>query len=276
MNELQQRIISGNSVKVLPELIKRGEQGTYDLCITSPPYWKLVEYNAGQGDLSMIKSEAEFQKELTSIYTSIRRLLTPNGSLISQWEDLTIARPDGIIGEYMLSSINQAAEDAGLSLFARWIWKKFTKKPTYMPSSFDMASSRLARPNPNWSYAFVYKIKGDLRMSAKRTEITREEWSQYADGVWDFSNPGVEHHDTPFAPEFVDRFLKIYTSPGDRVIEPFLGSGTTMKQCIYNCRSCTGVELNMSYIPKIKEYVEWGKQSLGYKTSYKYEDMSKL
>lgn len=276
MKVLEQRIISGNSYKVLPELINRNEVGTYNLCMTSPPYWNLVEYNAGDGDLSMIPDEEGFTNDLTGIYKYISRLLSDRGTLVSQWEDLTIRRPDGRTGEYMLSCINDAAERSGMTLYARWIWKKFTKKPTYMPSSYDMASSGLARPNPNWSYAFVYKKDMKTNMNPEKTEVTKEEWSLWSDGVWDFPNPGVEIHKTPFAPELVDRFLKLYTKQGDRVIDPFGGSGTTLNQCIDNCRACTIIELDPKYIPGIKERVGWGRQCLGYKYEYKYEDLSKL
>lgn len=280
MKELVQRLISGDSSKVLPKLVSidRGEIDTYSLCITSPPYWNLVEYNAGSGDLSLIKSEDKFYDSLELILKNITRLLNRDGTLVLQWEDLTIDRPDNKTGEYMLSCINWAAENAGMLLYARYIWKKFTKKPSVMYSTFDMAQSRLGRPNPNWTYAFVYKRKGgDTRMSPNKTEITREEWNDWgADAVWDFPNPGVEHHNTPFAPEFVDRFLKLYTAPGDKVIEPFCGSGTTMKQCIANCRSCTAIELNMGYVDKIKKYVGWGNQTIEYRMKYIYEDWSKL
>ena len=276
MKILEQRIITGDSSKVLPELIKRNEIGTYNLAITSPPYWRLVEYNAGSGDLSMMKTEEEFTKELTGIYKSVARLLTPRGTFVQQWEDLTVRRPDGRTGEKMLSCINDAAENAGMTLYSRWIWRKYTKKPTYMPSSFDMASSGLARCNPNWSYAFAYKKDMKTDMNPEKTEVTKEEWSAWSDGVWDFANPGVEIHSTPFAPELVDRFLKLYTNQGDKVLDPFGGSGTTLNQCIDNCRACTIVELEPKYVEGIKKRVSWGRQSLGYKYEYKYEDLSKL
>lgn len=277
MKELVQRIISGNSSKVIPELINRKEDGTYALCITSPPYWNLVEYNAGSGDLSLIKGEDEFEKELTGIYKGVSRLLEKRGTLVSQWEDLTVRRPDGRTGEYMLSCINDAAEEAGMVLYARYVWKKFTKKPSVMYSTYDMAESRLGRPNPNWSYAFVYKKDVDTSMSPNKSEITREEWSSWgADAVWDFPNPSAVIHSTPFAPELVDRFLKLYSAPGDKVIEPFLGSGTTMMECIQMCRSCTGIELDKKYLDGTKKRVGWGNQSLEYKMVYKYEDLSKL
>lgn len=276
MKELQQRIITGNSSKVIPELINRDEVGTYNLCITSPPYYNLVEYNAGLGDLSMLKNVEEFTEELTKIYAGVSRLLTPRGALVSQWEDLTLRRPDGRTGEFMLSCINDAAENAGMTLYTRWIWKKFTKKPLYMPSSFDMASSGLARCNPNWSYAFVYKKNMKTDMNPVKTEVTKEEWSQWSDGVWSFPNPGVEIHDTPFSPELVDRFLKLYTNQGDRVLDPFGGSGTTLNQCIDNCRACTIIELDPKYVDGIKKRVSWGRQSLGYKYVYVYENLSRL
>lgn len=277
MKELLERLITGNSSKVLPELVKRNEIGNYSLCVTSPPYWNLVEYNAGEGDLSLIKTEDEFYNNLEFILKCVKRLLGRNGTLVLQWEDLTIDRPDKRTGEYMLSCINWAAENAGMTLYARYIWKKFIKKPSIMYSTYDMAQSRLARPNPNWTYAFVYKQDVVTKMSSEKTEITREEWNEWgADGVWEFPNPGVEHHGTPFAPELVDRFLKLYTAPGDKVIEPFCGSGTTLKECIAMGRACTAIELNNSYVPKIKEYANWGQQSLEYKMIYKYEDWSKL
>lgn len=276
MKELQQCLITGDSAKVIPKLIERNETGTYNLCITSPPYWNLVEYNAGSGDLSIIKTVKEFTEELTKIYSGVARLLTPRGTLVSQWEDLTIRRPDGRTGEFMLSCINDAAENAGMTLYARWIWKKFTKKPTYMPSSFDMAQSGLARPNPNWSYAFAYKKDLKTDMNPEKTEVTKEEWSKWSDGVWDFSNPGVDIHSTPFAPELVDRFLKLYTNQGDKVLDPFGGSGTTLNQCIDNCRACTIIELDPKYVTGIKERVAWGRQSIAYKYKYEYENLSKL
>ncbi len=277
MKELLQRLISGDSVKVLPKLIEKNEVGTYSLCITSPPYWNLVKYDAGKGDLSMIKTEDKFYDNLEFILKNVRRLLTRDGSLVLQWEDLTINRPDGKTGEYMLSCINWAAENAGFTLYARYIWKKFTKKPSVMYSSYDMAQARLGRPNPSWTYAFVYKQDVDTKMCSNKSEITREEWNEWgADSVWEFMNPGVGHHGTPFAPEFVDRFLKLYTAPGDKVLEPFCGSGTTMKQCVLDCRSCTAVELNTSYVDEIKDYIGWGNQALGYKIIYRYEDWSKL
>lgn len=277
MKELQQRIINGDSNKVIQELIKRDEVGTYDMCITSPPYWNLIEYEAGAGDLSMMGNETLFTEGLTSIYKGISRLLTQRGTLIQQWEDLTIDRPDGRTGEYMLSCINDAAENAGMILYSRWIWKKFTKKPTYMPSSFDMASSGLARCNPSWTYAFAYKKDVKTDMNPIKTEITKEEWSSWgADSVWDFPNPGTEIHKTPFAPELVDRFLKLYSKPGDKVIDPFGGSGTTLNQCIDNCRACTIIELDKKYLEPVKKRVEWGRQCLEYRYKYEYEDMSKL
>jgi DNA modification methylase len=277
MNELVQRLISGNSSKVLPELVDRKEIGIYDLCITSPPYWNLVKYNAGKGDLSMEKTEDGFYNELKIILKNVWRLLNRYGTLVLQWEDLTVNRPDGRTGEYMLSSINTAAESVGFTLYSRWVWKKFTKKPSVMYSTYDMAQSRLARCNPSWTYAFAYKKDVNAGMSPKKSEITKDEWSKWgADAVWDFPNPGVDHHNTPFAPEFVDRFLKLYTAPGDKILEPFCGSGTTMKQSVLNCRSCTAIELNMSYINKIKSYVGWGNQSIEYKINYVYEDLSKL
>lgn len=276
MKRLVMNLINGDSSKVIPILIERGEVGTFDLCITSPPYWDLIQYNSGVGDLSMMKSEKEFEDALTNILKNISRLLKKDATLVLQWEDKTIKRPDGYTGEYFLCSINHAAERAGFILYSRYIWKKFTKKPSVMYATYDMAQSRLARPNPNFTYLFVYKRDFKSSMSSNKTEITREEWNSWgSDAIWDFQNPGSDHP-TPFAPELVTRILKLYTAPGDKVIDPFSGGGTTLKQCVEMSRSCTAIELNLKYINITKDYCKWGQRNLIFDYEYKYEDMRKL
>jgi DNA modification methylase len=46
------------------------------------------------------------------------------------------------------------------------------------------------------------------------------------------------------------------------VLDPFLGSGTTMRACIELGRSCIGIEVDESRIPRIKEKVRWGNQKI--------------
>lgn len=47
-----------------------------------------------------------------------------------------------------------------------------------------------------------------------------------------------------FSPQFVTTILDVYAKKGDRVLDPFSGSGTVIAECILKKLNCTGVELN--------------------------------
>ncbi|MCX8083286.1 MAG: site-specific DNA-methyltransferase, partial [bacterium] len=71
----------------------------------------------------------------------------------------------------------------------------------------------------------------------------RQEW---ADGVWNIANSGIGHT-TPFAEELVRRCIKLWTYPGDVVLDPFAGAGTVNYVAIKNQRNAIGIELREDF-----------------------------
>ena len=70
----------------------------------------------------------------------------------------------------------------------------------------------------------------------------------------------VEGHPTQKPIELMEQLIKVSTNEGDLVLEPFLGSGTTMTACTRTNRHCFGFEVNPDYIPIIKKKVNWGQK----------------
>ena len=97
----------------------------------------------------------------------------------------------------------------------------------------------------NVGYVFVYKKAGDCEL-IKASDITLEEWADWADGVWNISNSGIGHT-TPFAEELVKRCIKLWSCPGDVILDPFAGCATVNKVAIENHRSAIGIELNKDF-----------------------------
>ena len=64
--------------------------------------------------------------------------------------------------------------------------------------------------------------------------------------VWNISNSGIGHT-TPFAEELVKRCIKLWSCPGDTVLDPFAGAGTVNKVAIENGRNAIGLELNKEF-----------------------------
>jgi DNA modification methylase len=50
-------------------------------------------------------------------------------------------------------------------------------------------------------------------------------------------------------------FIKLFTEPGDIVLDPFMGSGTTAIACIRNDRRYIGIELVEAYVRLAEERI---------------------
>ena len=89
--------------------------------------------------------------------------------------------------------------------------------------------------------------------------------------VWDidFYKDSIPWHPTSKPVELINRIIKTATEKNDLIIDPFLGSGSTLKSAQDLARSCIGIELNHKYINKIKQRC-WGKQFLDRDVKYDF------
>jgi len=78
----------------------------------------------------------------------------------------------------------------------------------------------------------------------------------YAEDVWYIKRPyrrGVKTAGNELPDELVEKCISTSSSQGDLVIDPVLGSGTTMKLCLEMDRRCIGIEMNRALETRIKE-----------------------
>jgi site-specific DNA-methyltransferase (adenine-specific) len=85
--------------------------------------------------------------------------------------------------------------------------------------------------------------------NGRRGDITREEFLEWTLGMWTFhgANPRRVGHPAPFPEELPRRLIKLYSYPGDVVLDPFLGSGTTLTAAVKLGRQGIGVEINPTF-----------------------------
>jgi DNA modification methylase len=89
---------------------------------------------------------------------------------------------------------------------------------------------------------------------AKRVEQIRD---VIEDATSSISRKKIEHP-TPKTLKVVENLIKFSTREGDIVLDPFLGSGTTMIACRNLKRSCIGIEINPRYVEIAKQRLNWG------------------
>ncbi len=76
-------------------------------------------------------------------------------------------------------------------------------------------------------------------------------------GVWTFNGESKKRigHPAPFPRELPKRCIKLFSYVGDTVLDPFLGSGTTLIEAIANGRKGVGIEIDKNYCLLAKERI---------------------
>lgn len=256
--------------------MKEVPSNSVQLVVTSPPYWNLDVFSkhweeGAKNDLSRIESKEEFFKEITKVWKECWRVLEPGGVLVCEWEDYPVgSRIYGYPREIFLAGdMVRSIEQTGLHLISRWFWRKFEtgvalKKFNY--TMYDCLRNAVPRAIANVAYVFAF-MKKELTPKERRLDFSRVEWKTWTDALWNIPAKPVPAEDliaggAVFPVKLVERIIRIYTYKGDTVLDPFLGTGTTMRACLNLRRSCIGYEVLSKMLPVIRRKVNYGLQPL--------------
>lgn len=207
-------------------------------------------YSNDPSDLSNCESYEEYYYLLGLVIAECSRVLKPGGKFVMQFEDYnyTLGR-DGKMGQESLTGdIDKLMKEHDMSLWTKAFWRKYSAQRAMLAQGNLYYRNMKARDTilaANVGFVYVYKKAGDCEL-IKASDITLEEWADWADGVWNISNSGIGHT-TPFAEELVKRCIKLWSCPGDTVLDPFAGAGTVNKVAIENGRNAIGIELKKEF-----------------------------
>lgn len=103
--------------------------------------------------------------------------------------------------------------------------------------------------------AVLYKKRWKKLSGTHKSDITRKEFMDWTNGVWTFMGESKKRvgHPAPFPVELPRRCIKLFTFVGDTVLDPFLGSGSTLIACVLTRRNGIGVEIDGDYCEIAKE-----------------------
>ncbi len=81
------------------------------------------------------------------------------------------------------------------------------------------------------------------------SDITRSEFMEWTNGVWEFSGEKRSKigHPAPFPSDLPERCIKLFSFVADTVLDPFLGSGTTLMVARQLGRNGIGIEIDPEY-----------------------------
>ncbi len=249
------KIIIGDSRKMIEV-----EDNSIDLIVTSPPYWHIKDYGV-EGQIGYGQSLHEYLKDLYRVWKECYRILKPGRRLCINIGD-QFARSI-IYGRYKVIPLHAEfiaqCEDIGFDYMGSIIWQKKTTMNT--TGGANVMGSYPYPPNGmieiDYEFILIFKKPGKSEKVPKeikeKSKLTKEEWKEYFYGHWYFGGARQIEHEAMFPEELPKRLIKMYTFVGDTVLDPFLGSGTTVKAALNLNRNAIGYEINEMFLDVIKE-----------------------
>ena len=78
---------------------------------------------------------------------------------------------------------------------------------------------------------------------------------QWTNGIWNFNGESKKKigHPAPFPIELPTRCIKLFSFVGDTILDPFMGSGTTLIAAYKNDRSAIGIDVDLEYCKLAKK-----------------------
>ena len=251
------RIIIGDSRKMV-EL----EDSSVQLIVTSPPYWHIKDYGT-ENQIGYGQTLHEYLKDLYRVWKECYRVLEPGRRLVINIGD-QFAR-SVIYGRYKIiplhAEVIAQCEEIGFDYMGSIIWQKKTTMNT--TGGATVMGSYPYPPNGmveiDYEHILIFKKPGKSKKVPKeikeKSKLTKEEWKTYFSGHWNFGGARQVGHEAMFPEELPRRIIKMFSFVGETVLDPFLGSGTTVKVALELNRNAVGYEINESFADVIKEKV---------------------
>ena len=273
--QTQHRIILGNSQQ-MPEIA----DAIVQLMVTSPPYpmiqmWDGIFANADPKIAELfLKSDADTSDEtvhqiydamhdyLAKVWAETYRVLVDGGIACINIGDATRS----INGKFQLfpnhSRITEICEKIGFTTLPYILWKKPTNKPAYKGKGAFLGSGFLP-PNAyvtlDCEFILLFR-KGKLRKFTPKdvqryesafTKTQRDEWFSQ---IWAVKGTRqtaseLERRTAAYPEEIAERLIRMFSVKSETVLDPFLGSGTTVKVAIENGRNSVGYESDKNLLP---------------------------
>lgn len=251
-------LILGDAHQVLAAMPAQSVQTV----VTSPPYWSLRDYGI-EGQIGLESSVFRFVDALVGLFDEVWKVLRSDGTLWLNIGDSYTSggrkwrardkkngaramstrpnTPEGLKPKDLIGvpwRLALALQERGWYLRSDIIWNK----PNAQPESVG------DRPTRSHEYLFLLSKSERYKFDVRAVRGPNDRRIRT---VWDIQTqwyPEASGHFATFPLQLVDPCIQLSTEPGDLVLDPFLGSGTTALCAALRARRFVGVELSEKYL----------------------------
>lgn len=242
------------------------QDSSVHLILTSPPYFNIKKYPPGNDQLGNLPDFDEFISELEKVWKECFRILVKGGRLIVVIGDILLSRKQ--YGRHRVlplhSHIQLSCCSVGFDNLSPIIWHKISNAS----HEIERGSPLLGKPyEPNAiikndiEYILMMRKPGSYRSPTmeqrKGSKISKESFSHFFRQIWtDIPGTTVKGHPAAFPEELATRLIKMFSFIDDTVVDPFIGTGTTMLAAIKTGRNSIGLDINSTYLEIAEERIK--------------------
>jgi len=272
-------LIKGDAATALKSL----PSDKFNVAVTSPPYYWVRDYGF-EGQLGHEESVEAYVDALMEVFDEVKRTLHPEGMFFLNIGDTFYSgngQPHG--SDPKCSSRNflrtkvRPVDVSGWDIPKKSLigipWKVafamqlrgWTLRSSIIWNRCNAFVEPTARDRPHRQYEFVFMFTKSRFYSFDRSKLVEED-------VW---NIPIERnrrakHNAAFPSELVRRCVEVGSPPNGHVLDPFVGSGTTIFTALKQRRNVVGIDMGDDYI----DYIQSTLEAEGHK-SVEWEDLEK-
>ncbi len=246
-------------------------KNSVDLVVTSPPYPMIAmwdgQFAAADPQIDSALQLADglaaweaMHRQLDRVWAECKRVVKPGGFICVNIGDATRT----VDGEFRLysnhSRIIAAFQSLGFVQLPAVLWRKPTNSPTkFMGSGMLPAGAYVTLEH---EYVLIFRKGGKrqfiseaARANRRRSALWWEERNRWYSDVWEFkgsrqlqSEASARKRSGAFPFELAYRLIHMYSVQTDVVLDPFAGTGTTLRAAMAGGRNSIGIELEESFV----------------------------
>ena len=258
-------LMQGDSTKMLSIL----PSDVFNVAVTSPPYYWVRDYGYA-GQLGHEDSVDRYVDALMSVFDEVKRTLHQEGVFFLNIGDTYYSgngQPHGrdpkCSSRNFLRTKIRAVDMSGWDIPKKSMigvpWKVafamqqrgWTLRSSIIWNRVNAFVEPTARDRPYRQYEYVFMFSKARFYSFDRSKLVEED-------VW---NIPIERsrrvsHNAAFPAELVRRCIEVGSPPNGHVLDPFVGSGTTILTALQNHRNVVGIDMSDEYVEYVQGLIE--------------------
>ena len=233
------------------------------LVVTSPPYFSGKEYEQALGEGHVPGTYLEYLEMLRDVFAECKRVLEPGGRIAINVANLG-RKPYRSLSSDVVRILQ---DDLHMLLRGEVIWRKGdgasgscawgSFRSAANPVLRDLTERVLVASKGRFDRANSIKDRRDLGLPYLNA-ISPDEFMEATLDVWNIAPESAKrvNHPAPFPVELPQRLIGLYTYQDDLVVDPFMGSGTTLVAAIRSDRRYLGYDMDRAYVSSAKARVK--------------------